>query len=136
MSEYAVLNRLHKGPLEDPCVEYTAKQAIRLLKIKHGNTILDYGCSIGRAARVFQEHGCKVFGVDVVPEHLDKSATFCQKVYLRQQQTEPLPFERGTFDAIYSSQVIEHLHRRDGEAFIHEAWTLLRGGGGNFSDYT
>lgn len=71
MKEYKQLNQFHKGPHIDPCTEYTAEQAIRLCNIKAGEKVLDYGCSIGRAARIFESRGANVYGVDVIPENLD-----------------------------------------------------------------
>ena len=129
MSEYEVINRDHTGPLIDPTVEYTAQQAIRMCRMKRGSVVLDYGCSVGRAAKVFQEFGCVVYGVDVVRERLEKATGFCQQTFLRERQSEPLPYEAESVEFVFSSQVIEHLHRRDGDAFLKESWSLLKNGG-------
>ncbi len=91
--------------------------------------MLDYGCSVRRAARIFNELGCSVVGVDVLEEHLEKAKALCRDTFLREDQSESLPFAEASFDVVYSSQVIEHLHRRDGNAFIREAYALLRKGG-------
>ncbi len=129
---YKELNQGHTGVLTDPCTVYTANQAIRLCRIEKGTNLLDYGCSVGRAANIFKKHECKVFGVDVVRENLQKAIPFCEKTFLREDQSEPLPFKKESIDVVFSSQVIEHLHRRDGELFMKEAYDLLRGGGGYF----
>lgn len=130
MTSYEKINRGHKGALDDPCTEFTARQAIRLCKLSKEKTVLDYGCSIGRAARVFQKSQCVVTGVDVVPENIELARPYCTAgVFLRERQDVPLPFEKQSFDCIYSSQVIEHLCRNDGDDFINESYSLLRNGG-------
>jgi len=130
MNEYEKLNVKHRGPLIDPCVEYSARQAIRLSSVARNGRILDYGCSVGRAAKVFHENGYDVYGVDVIQVNLEKARPFCKEIFLRTQQSIPLPFKGESFDLIFSSQVIEHLHRRDGNAFLAESYRLLKWGGG------
>tara|TARA_Y100001980_G_C14549738_1_gene331818 strand:+ start:1216 stop:1842 length:627 start_codon:yes stop_codon:yes gene_type:complete len=126
MENYKKLNEYHKGPLEDPCVEYTAKQAMRLCNLKRNSKILDYGCSIGRASSVFFKNKHRVYGVDVVDKNLKKAEKYCVKTHLRENQHAELPFKSNSFDLIFSSQVIEHLSRRDGDMFIKESHSLLK----------
>jgi predicted SAM-dependent methyltransferase len=42
---------------------------------------------------------------------------------------EPLPFEGGTFDRIYSEHLIEHVSHEDGAAHLRECCRVLRPGG-------
>ncbi|REJ65422.1 MAG: methyltransferase domain-containing protein [Planctomycetota bacterium] len=41
----------------------------------------------------------------------------------------PLPFPDASFDFVYTSHVLEHFDRDDGETFLHEAARMLRPGG-------
>jgi 2-polyprenyl-3-methyl-5-hydroxy-6-metoxy-1,4-benzoquinol methylase len=129
MLEYEKLNENHRGPILDPCVEYTAKQALKISNIESNSMILDYGCSVGRAASIFASCGHKVIGVDVVEKNLKKANEHCFETHLRINQSEKMPFNHNSFDLIFSSQVIEHLHRRDGYDFIEEAFNLLKPNG-------
>lgn len=40
-----------------------------------------------------------------------------------------VPFEDGTFDVVYHSNVLEHFHRADGANFIQECFRVLKPGG-------
>ena len=40
-----------------------------------------------------------------------------------------LPFEAGSFDAVYASHVLEHLHRPQAKAMLSECFRVLRSGG-------
>lgn len=42
---------------------------------------------------------------------------------------KPLPFETGTFDAVYSSHTLEHLHLEDARRLLHECARVLKPGG-------
>jgi predicted SAM-dependent methyltransferase len=41
----------------------------------------------------------------------------------------PLPYPAGTFDAVYSSHVLEHLTPADGKSLLQEKWRVLKPGG-------
>ncbi len=42
---------------------------------------------------------------------------------------QPLPFDDGEFDAIYHSDLLEHLNKRYAPLFMRECWRVLRSGG-------
>ena len=99
---------------------------MRLCNLKRNSKILDYGCSIGRASSVFFKNKHRVYGVDVIDKNLKKAEKYCVKTHLRENQHAELPFKSNSFDLIFSSQVIEHLSRRDGDRFIKESHSLLK----------
>ena len=45
--------------------------------------------------------------------------------------TKKLPFDNNTFDLIFSTHVIEHIHRKQIEFFIKECFRILKPGGVN-----
>jgi len=91
-------------------------------------SLLDLGCDDGartmqwaRAARALEIHG-----VEVVPSR----ATLARERGVSVATTDlggRFPFEDGTFDAVVSNQVIEHLF--DTDLFLAEAFRVLRAGG-------
>lgn len=42
---------------------------------------------------------------------------------------EPLPFDNDTFDGIYTSHTVEHLHNEDAERIIKDCFRILKPGG-------
>jgi len=129
--DYAELNKSQTGAVTDPCTEYAARQAIRhcFPQLEYGLSVLDYGCSIGRASRVFKNHGFKVTGVDVIEERLEQAEKVCDSIYLRKHMKDRLPFEKSSFDFVFAAQLIEHLCHCDARQFLHEAYELLKPAG-------
>jgi len=131
---YAEINRSQDGALTDPCTEYTARQAIRrcFSGSVNGLSVLDYGCSIGRASQVFKDNGFRVAGVDVIQERLAQAEKACDSVFLRTDMNQPLPFDRCSFDLFFAAQLIEHLCHCDVRRLLIEAYELLKPGGSIF----
>ena len=63
----------------------------------------------------------------VVPR--DKAAVPWPTNILIADLRKRLPFPDGSFDAVYSSHTIEHLHRDGALKLLREAWRVLRPGG-------
>jgi SAM-dependent methyltransferase len=86
--------------------------------------ILDFGCNIGGAVRLFAEAGHEVAGVDI-----SDSAIRIARQRLPDARFELLtaenrvPFSDHSFDVCYSSEVIEHLF--DVTGFLREMHRVL-----------
>lgn len=85
--------------------------------VKKGN-FLDVGCGAGYAmTRAKNELNCTVFGIDPNPfEHgvgrnLSEFSTGIENI--TKAFAEKIPFEDNTFDVVYSSHVLEHVHDVD-----------------------
>jgi SAM-dependent methyltransferase len=91
-----------------------------------GARVLDLGCWDGSMTFRYAPPEALLFGVELdAPasrDALDRGIRVA-----RADLNGPLPFRSGTFDAVTSNQVIEHLH--DTDMFLSEAWRVLRPGG-------
>jgi 2-polyprenyl-3-methyl-5-hydroxy-6-metoxy-1,4-benzoquinol methylase len=91
--------------------------------------VADIGCGPGNIARLLQERGCSVVGVDANAEALFAAKPFCERTVAadldRDSLADVLQGER--FDVIVFADVLEHL-RNPGRTLL-QSKTLLRPGG-------
>lgn len=79
-------------------------EAVGFLGIRPGDTITDFGCGTGRAAKKFGEHGCRVIGVDHVRAALDdENPTF------KFIEACLWSYKGRTTDFGYCTDVMEHI---------------------------
>lgn len=93
-----------------------------------GARLLDLGCGDGEfTMRVASRIGAgEIHGVELIPEIAVKARA--RGIEVQEASLEGrLPWDDGTFDAIHSNQVIEHLPFTD--HFLREIRRLLRPGG-------
>ncbi|MFM9105250.1 MAG: class I SAM-dependent methyltransferase [Chloroflexota bacterium] len=89
---------------------------------------LEVGCGTGNyASAIRAATGATVFGIDPSREMLAKAGTQDRDLILAEGSAERLAFEDGTFDLVYSCDVIHHV--KDRPAFFAEALRVLRPGG-------
>jgi SAM-dependent methyltransferase len=91
-------------------------------------SLLDLGCDDGARTMLWARAtgAPAIHGVEVVPSR----ATLARERGVSVATTDlggRFPFEDGTFDAVVSNQVIEHLF--DTDLFLAEAFRVLRAGG-------
>jgi SAM-dependent methyltransferase len=98
-----------------------------------GAFVLDLGCFTGgRSAAWIQRYGlARLVGIDVDPRLVAGARRFAAGAGLPAEFTsgvgEALPFAGGTFDAILSYDVLEHV--QDPERVLAECFRVLRPGG-------
>ena len=85
-----------------------------------GAKVLDFGCGDGAMVGEYRSAGYDAYGCDIV---LERETEFLRLI------TSPyrLPFPSGTFDFVFSDQVLEHVD--DHRAALGEISRVLRGGG-------
>ena len=108
-------------------MERSSKVFLRSLVPGGGElSILDVGCGTGLNASYLKAMGHSVKGIDLSPVAIEKfkEAGFDGEVC---DIVEGLPYEDGTFDAVFASEVIEHL--ADTDSFLTELKRVLRPGG-------
>ena len=86
--------------------------------------ILDFGCNIGSAAKLFADAGHQVVGVDISESaiRLAHAKIPMAKFELIDSESR-IPFPDGSFDVCFCSEVIEHLF--DVAGFIREVHRVL-----------
>lgn len=96
---------------------YESREAYLLAfsRLKKGDRVLDVGCGSGMVTRKIAEKvGCRVIGLDVSQsciQHANQhSPSLGEASGYVLGSVEELPFQKGSFDVIIFSHVIEHIH--------------------------
>jgi SAM-dependent methyltransferase len=72
--------------------------------------VLEIGCGDGYFSEQLAKRGCQVTGIDLSPVGVAKAQSRVPNgKFLVHDLTEPLPFEDGSVDAVWCSEVLEHL---------------------------
>lgn len=74
--------------------------------------ILDVGCGIGRISKPFSKRFKTVVGVDINTKILEAAREFIgdtRNIELIQNDGNSIPFEKNTFEYIYSGGVLQHI---------------------------
>jgi SAM-dependent methyltransferase len=107
----------------------------RLLELTRNSSVLEVGCgSGGYASHLVETAGCHITGVDVNESGVRKANELAQarglasRVSFEQcDASKKLPFDGGTFDAVFSNDVLCHLAGR--AEVLAEMYRVLRPGG-------
>ena len=107
-----------------------AKEFAKLTK-EHGVTkLLEIGCGNGRDSIYFAKQGFNVTAIDITPEAILLAKKIADRknsnVKFRVANTEKLPFEDSSFDAVFSISV---LHSTDLTKSIPEIYRVLKKNG-------
>jgi ubiquinone/menaquinone biosynthesis C-methylase UbiE len=105
--------------------DYRLRGILEALGSVNGLRILDLGCGKGRFARVLEEMGASVVGMDLSSAMLSE-ASGLDRV---RASARRLPFRNGSFDAVIAVEVLEHVEPRSRDAVYDETRRVLRPGG-------
>jgi ubiquinone/menaquinone biosynthesis C-methylase UbiE len=104
------------------------RRRFALANVASGDRVLDLGCGPGDLAADLARAGARVIAVDVAQAALDRARTRHPELDLRLIALDgPLPFADGDFDAVWSSEVIEHV--ADTARWLSEVRRVLAPGG-------
>jgi len=113
---------------------YSSNEALRrvlqwyLTYFQGFQRVLDIGCGNGEFLQILQAAGHEAVGVDIDPAMVEQ----CQAQGLTAHTADVrtwLPTQAGHYDAIFSSNVIEHLDAPTVEDIVAGAYQALRPGG-------
>lgn len=126
------MNKTDYSALADQYAEHRQVQPHVLARLVSVLTprarVLEVGCGTGNyVAAIAERVGCECFAIDPSPEMLEKLLARECGVRAEQASAEQLNFPDGSFDMVYSVDVIHHVADRS-RAF-REAFRVLRDGG-------
>ena len=94
--------------LEPPSLE--RRLAFLRGEVRAGDRALDLGCGTGEFTAALAQSGAAAIGVEVAEAALERARTRHPELNFRLVPIEgPLPFEDGSFDLVWASEVIEHV---------------------------
>lgn len=101
--------------------------------LQKGMRVLDVGCGTGTLIRWLVECGFEVSGTDMQEESIEtlsKSLAVSRiSATLRCSPDLVLPFSDGSFDAVFCTEVLEHVVDKDRTTIMREIRRVLRTGG-------
>jgi len=76
-----------------------------------GTKVLEVGCANGRMTKYLLKKGCRITGVEILPELASEAEKFCEKVIVGNIEDEKTlsKFEGKKYDVILFMDVLEHL---------------------------
>lgn len=135
-------HNLHFGYWDNPADTWSLERAeerftelmIEKLRAGQGNRVLDVGCGMGTPAmRLAKATGTTVVGITVSHEQVKRagvraaSAGLADRVGFQHADAAALPFEDGSFDAVWALESI--IHMPDRLQVLREMARVLRPGG-------
>ena len=111
-----------------------SREIPKLLELTSSAHVLEIGCGSGRyALQVAESVGCRVLGVDINAPGIDTANQLAKSRNLASQVrfelcdvSQKLPFNDGTFDAMFSNDVLCHVPGR--LALVEEIYRVVKPG--------
>ncbi len=128
MSTHVGLNVLHPGGLK------ATYDLLKRLQIDRSDKVLDIACGKGvNAILIAKKYGCKVVGIDILPESIEKAKAFAKRkgvenlVTFQVADAQQLPFDKEEFVKTIAQAMLILVN--DKEKVIKEANRVTKNGG-------
>lgn len=130
-------NHIHKKPWDQPVGETTACLVLKTSNINPEDPqsaklrVLDFGCGNGRYMEVYARCVDKgnIYGVETDAQRVSQVREKGFQCMQLDIQGSELPFADEFFDIVFSSNVIEHIPRKQYLEYLREIHRVLRPGG-------
>jgi SAM-dependent methyltransferase len=97
-------------PAELEAPAFALRSGFLLGEVRPGDRALDLGCGAGEFTAALARAGARVVGVDVAEAALARARGLHPGVDFQLVPIDgPLPFEDGSFELVWASEVIEHV---------------------------
>lgn len=121
------------GYIEDWAEKDVREKGLKLLKPEEGEKILEFGFGTGRTLTEIAEdvgESGKAYGIDVTPEMVERAKERLKKggVEARVQlgDVRDMPYESGSFDAVYSACTLELFDEPDIPKVLEECKRVVK----------
>ena len=105
--------------------DYEMRRGFLIREAKGGERALDLGCGEGDFTAVLADLGATATGVEIASAAIDRARAKHRDLDFRLAPIDgPLPFDDGSFDVVWASEVIEHV--ADTEGWLSEVRRVLR----------
>ncbi|MBM3942626.1 MAG: methyltransferase domain-containing protein [SAR202 cluster bacterium] len=112
----------------NPQKQRLALAALKSLGPPHSVRVLDYGCGNGILTQFFHGRGHPTVGIDISPTVIASNCLRIPEATFQLVPSDaPAPFDDASFDAIFCSEVVEHVY--DTNFLFGEFSRLLKPGG-------
>jgi SAM-dependent methyltransferase len=96
--------------------------------------VLDLGCAVGRLSMLIAAQGIEVYGLDASEKAISFARSWAldehmPNVHFDVGLANSLPYSTGSFDAVISNAVLDHMPRSETLKAVREMWAVLRPGG-------
>ena len=89
-------------------------------------TLLDVGCGDGSFMKIIRSEDIKVIGVDLFSPYLKSARRLGIYEKVLKQDIKKLKFKKKSFDVVLSSQVVEHLKRKEALKLISKMEAIAK----------
>jgi SAM-dependent methyltransferase len=97
-------------PAELELPSFERRRAFLLASVHPGDGVLDVGCGAGEFTAALADGGARVIGVEVAEAAVARARSRHPTLDFRLVPFDgPLPFEDGSFELVWASEVIEHV---------------------------
>jgi len=120
-------NPKESPPLQDPLNPKRVNVFIKEFKNRSVKKILDVGCGSGQNAKSLKNAGFEISGIDISENAIKEAKKNYPEIEFSIAGLEKLPSSNEVFDAIYCTEVIEHIY--DTETAVKKLGRVLKKGG-------